>query len=273
MFVEKLLMLCADAMPWSLRRRVKAIPGVAQLQRRLFHRFLAGKQFIHTINAGPATGLVYPVDLPTDKLVWAGTYEPELSTVLRELVRPGDICYDVGAYRGFFSGVFAVAGAGEVFAFEPHPINVQQIERMIALNPQRLIRVVPVALGESTGEIEFNFHSELSMGKTQDSGFRPDDVVAETRLVPLRSIDSLVQGGQLPPPAVMKIDVEGAELAVLRGSLAVLQEHGPACVMELHSLELREQCIALLGSLGYSVKSLPRSAGTPAEISHIVARR
>ena len=77
------------------------MPLMAPLQRRLLARFLEGHEFIHMVDAGPARGLRYPITLPQDKGIWTGTYELELATGIAEAVRPGDICLDVGGWRGF----------------------------------------------------------------------------------------------------------------------------------------------------------------------------
>jgi hypothetical protein len=104
-------------LPAPLRPWVRYVPGVAALQRLLVDRVLAGKTFLHTINAGPAAGLRFEVTLPLDKAVWAGTYEPAFALAIARRVRPGDVCYDIGAYRGYMTGVMAIAGASKVFAF------------------------------------------------------------------------------------------------------------------------------------------------------------
>src|SRR4051794_17162547 len=58
--------------PWRLRTWIKEIPLIAPLQRFILATFLEGHEFIHTIDAGPARGLIYPVMLPDDKGVWTG---------------------------------------------------------------------------------------------------------------------------------------------------------------------------------------------------------
>ena len=108
---NKIIQYSVNFLPWQLRRWIKHIPVIASLQRWFFANFLAGQEFIHLINAGPAKGLKYPIKLPEDKAIWAGTYEPDFALVLANSVQSGDVCYDIGGYRGFFSSVFALAGA------------------------------------------------------------------------------------------------------------------------------------------------------------------
>ena len=103
-----------NLVPWRVRHLIRSIPGVAQLQRQIFARCIGDRQFVHRINAGPAAGLNYQVHLPQDKQIWTGTYEAEVATKICETVNPGKACFDIGAHRGFLSGVMAVAGASEV---------------------------------------------------------------------------------------------------------------------------------------------------------------
>src|SRR5947209_8464665 len=90
-----------NLIPWKARHWIKHIPLVARLQRLFFCRVLSRREFLHTINAGPARGLIYPISLPLDKAIWTGAYETELAQAVADSVREGDVCYDIGAYRGF----------------------------------------------------------------------------------------------------------------------------------------------------------------------------
>src|ERR1017187_945658 len=112
--------------PYPLRPWIKNVPGIAGLERWLVARFLSDQPFVHTINVGPAMGLRFEVSLPLDKAVWTGIYEPEFTTAM---VKPGDIFYDIGGYRGYVSGAMALAGASKVFVFEPLPANQMAVAR------------------------------------------------------------------------------------------------------------------------------------------------
>src|SRR6202023_2834335 len=122
------------------------------LQRWLVARFLSDEPFVHTINVGPAAGLRFEVTLPLDKPVWAGVYEPEFTSAIAEHVKPGDICYDIGGYRGYVSGVMALAGASKVFVFEPLPANQRAVARLCDMNPLFPIKLIVVALGSIDGQ-------------------------------------------------------------------------------------------------------------------------
>jgi len=272
---KQMLRSSVNLLPWSLRGRIKDVPVVARLQRWFFNKAFAGQSFVHVINAGPAKGLIYPVSLPRDKAIWAGTYEARFATTLAEAVQTGNVCYDIGGFRGFMSGVFARAGAGLVVVFEPFPSNCEQIRRMVDLNSTLPIRLEPIAVGDRDGEVEFQVMPEASMGKLAESSFQPGAAATASLAVPIRRLDSLIAEGSLPPPAVIKIDVEGAELLVLQGALQLLREHHPRLLLEAHSPELAGACTALLESLGYWVSPLGSPAvpvGHQPEVSHLVAR-
>jgi len=264
-----------NLIPWRARRWIKHIPVVAGLQRLYFRKFLSGREFLHEINAGPARGLIYPISLPLDKAIWAGTYESDLASAVASAVNRGDVCYDVGAYRGFFSGVFALAGAGEVIAFEPFPDNYAQLQRLAASNPQLPLRLERIALGREVGLAEFSVMPDSSMGKLAGSSFQSDAPRASVLQVPLRTLDGLISESGYPPPQIMKIDVEGAEADVLQGAMRTLQTAGPILFIEAHSDELANKCTKLLEGLGYKVRVLEKERAlardSAMEICHLVA--
>src|SRR6266480_2084709 len=162
---QAVLRKSVSLVPWRMRGAIKKLPLVAPLQRWLLTRFLDGREFVHTVDAGPASGLEYPITLPDDKGIWTGTYELELATAIAGAVRRGDVCFDCGGWRGFFSGVMALAGASRVFAFEPLPANVAQLRKVIALNPDLPITLIEAAVAEQSGPLEFVVMPQSSMGK------------------------------------------------------------------------------------------------------------
>jgi FkbM family methyltransferase len=142
--------------------------------------------------------------------------------------------YDIGANLGFFSLVAArlVGPGGRVFAFEPAPDNAEAIRRNAELNLLRNIVVMPRAVSSRRGSARLQVVDDQSWSRLEEFGEHPDtERVLEVETV---AIDELVGSGELPPPAFVKIDVEGAELAVLEGMLETIDEHRPAIVCELH---------------------------------------
>lgn len=256
--------------PYSLRPWIKNVPGIASLQRWLVARFLSDQSFVHTINGGPAAGLRFEVTLPLDKPVWAGVYEAEFTTTIVEHVKPGDICYDIGGYRGYISGAMALAGALRVFVFEPLPANQRALRRLCDLNPQLPIDVITVALGNIDGPALLKVMPDSSMGKLSNSLFQSDVTAIGEMPVTVRQIDSLLQSGQIPPPNVVKIDVEGAELDVLSGALKMLRMSRPTIFLEAHGATLEQACSQQLLGLGYKIRRIEGDTRGEESARHLV---
>ncbi len=273
---SRVLERSVNLIPWQARHWIKHIPLVAGAQRLFFRTFLSGREFLHIINAGPAKGLVYPISLPFDKAIWTGTYETELAKAVANSVNHGDVCYDIGAYRGFFSGVFGLAGASHVVAFEPFPENCAQLQRLFANNPGLPLTFEQVAVGSENGIAEFNVMPDSSMGKLASSSFQPDQPTSGVLKVPLKTIDRVISEGSHPSPQVMKIDVEGAEVEVLLGAKKTLQTNRPILFIEAHSEALAKECTRLVEGLGYVVRFFERQAikeqNLPFQVCHLVAR-
>ena len=191
---------------------------------------------------------------------WRGyrTYEPEVWSRFLDEVREGDVVIDVGANVGFYA-VAAAQRGGRVVAFEPDPTAVRALRRHIRLNRVRAhIDVVPALVGadDGAGVLAQRERSFVSSAATLY-------LSAETsyRVVPRVSLDSAL--AEHAAVAVLKIDVEGYELAVLRGARKLLAEKRPRLIMvEVHPWELStvgaslEEVAHELAEAGYQVEKV-----------------
>lgn len=272
---RKFLQRSIKHIPWRLRIRIKRLPLVSRWQRYLLAEYVEGTEFVHTVDAGPAAGLKYPLTLPADKGIWVGTYELEFAARLAESVEPRCICADIGAWRGFFSGVMGLAKARKVYAFEPSPTNCMQIRKMIALNPGLPLQLFEAAVGETTGTLDFHIMADSSMGKVATSSFQAGSEPIQRIQAPVYSLDHLVSRGWIDVPDLVKIDVEGAEASVLRGASQCLRQRKPILFIEIHSHALGEECFTILSATGYSVSvletKLPPDFRTEPVVCHYVA--
>ena len=237
--------------PFHLRERVKAIPGIAALQRAIVSLTLDGHEFEHLVDAGPAKGIKFLVQMPEDKGIWTGAYEINFATQVATNVRPGMVAYDIGSWHGFFAGVMAANGAREVHVFEPLGVNAVRIRKLVRLNPGKIIVVHEYAVGDQDTEMDLVVMSQTSMAKLEVSSFQSQVPGAQHQRVKVRCIDRLVANGEVPPPNIMKIDVEGAEVMVLSGALETIRHHRPVIFAEVHSSLLLLQCRQFFESVGY----------------------
>ncbi len=160
-----------------------------------------------------------------------GTYEHvELAYVAARL-RPGDTFLDIGAHIGYFALPAAkrVGPRGRVIAVEPHPRSAATLRRNVARNGYGWITVVEAAAAEHDGTAPLTLSRDSAMWSTLLQGTL--DHEAEALPVRTRSLDSLVAEAGWPPLAGLKMDVEGAEAAVLRGGRECLTRNPGAFVV------------------------------------------
>jgi FkbM family methyltransferase len=181
--------------------------------------------------------------------------DPGLFRLAAELVRPGAVVWDVGANVGLFSFAAAhLAGArGSVAAFEADSWLVGLLRRSAAIQPPSSapVQVVPAAVAGSCGLRSFNISSR-SRSSSFLSGYGSSQAgaVAERQTVVALSLDWVAE--RLPPPDVLKIDVEGAELEVLEGATRLLEARRPVLLCEV-SAPRSAEVAALLRGRGYRV--------------------
>ena len=271
--MNSILHTLLKVVPFSLRSKIKYIPLLKQLQQYIVRRYLNGKSSTSTITAGPAKGLVFPFEFPQDKLIWTGTYELKFAQALASYIKPGYVCYDIGAYKGYYSGIMALKGAGEVFVFEPMPANIRKIKNLIKLNPDLKITLKEIAVADYSGDVEFKLMPEETMGKLSKSTFQAYEKEVEILKIPSYSIDDLIENG-LREPDFIKIDVEGAEELVLEGAKNLLTRKKPILMIEVHSEEIGKRCNEMLKQI-YSIIYVLETGGLPEDstlsICHYVA--
>lgn len=277
MSTHRLLEKSVNFIPWRLRDNIRRIPFVAGLQRLLFQRFLAGKEFTYEISAGPAKGLWFPIKLPDDKLIWTGTWEKVVAEAIAENVVPNGISYDIGSHRGFMAGIMALAGSTRVYCFEPNPENLSHLEVLKTLNGKLALEILPYAVAETDGEASFSLMPESSMGKLSESAFQHEAKNEGEILVTVRSLDGLLERGEIEPPSFIKIDVEGAEYAVLQGAESLINTFSPTFVIELHSFALAVACKDFLAARNYATSVIQKQVDLDQEdtfsICHLLATK
>ncbi len=165
-------------------------------------------------------------------------WDPHVEACIRTILQPGQTAIDVGANLGYFTAVMAqcVGPAGRVWSFEPVPETFELLALCKSLNDYTQVTPIRVALGEGDRSTEITYDKRHSGIAT----FYPDQVGGETQRVELRSLDALYAAGEVRrAPDLMKIDVEGHELAVLRGAREIIRRASPAIVFELNERAAR----------------------------------
>ncbi|MBF0160010.1 MAG: FkbM family methyltransferase [Magnetococcales bacterium] len=177
-----------------------------------------------------------------------------------EACRGAQCVLDIGAHIGLVALPMAsvVAAGGQVFAFEPARANHDYLVRHVALNQlQQTVTVLNSLVGDSVCE-EVPFFEQSDVAGMNAVVIKKDaDTYQETRRRQ-ETIDHFCQQRSLSPQ-VIKIDVEGYELEVLRGAAATLRTAWPLVFLSVHPVPIRmlghtlEELCQLIDELGYQL--------------------
>lgn len=139
---------------------------------------------------------------------------------LKQLVRPGEVVVDIGANLGSHAICLAhhVGVHGAVHAFEPHPVTFRRLQQNAQLNRLPQLQIYNVALGDTEGMVQLTSFPSDDLNRVVS---RSESEV-ETVPVPLEPLDSFELFQR--PISVLKVDVEGYELFVLRGARQTLKQ-------------------------------------------------
>ncbi|MGO9455398.1 MAG: FkbM family methyltransferase [Candidatus Binataceae bacterium] len=178
---------------------------------------------------------------------WLGTYEREKQDQIVKYLHPGMTVYDIGAHSGFYTLLFSrlVGSQGTVYSFEPCPQGMWFLLQHARLNALNNVRVIQTAVSDAAGlypmSIDFDSYTNRLCARDQTP-----------LLVATISIDTF--DGH--PPDLIKIDVEGAETAVLRGATKTLGESRPVIFLALHGADRGRECAVILRDSDYTLYTL-----------------
>ena len=162
-----------------------------------------------------------------------GTWEPEVERCLRWLLKPDSVCIDVGANLGYLTAVMAQCSpGGRVYAFEPMASTFERLTRCIRSNAFANVTAFPLALG-SCDETATLFVHEAATG---NASLHKDPIARSARAqsVATRSLDQMWGEGKIRLPHVIKIDVEGHELEILKGASGLIRASGAHLLFEFN---------------------------------------
>ena len=169
-----------------------------------------------------------------------GTREIDQVEMVREVLKPGMTCLDVGANIGSYALLEAriVGDAGRVYALEPSPANAALLEENVRLNHyDSIIEVFQIGAAEKSGSERFYLHSASNLHtfhpeKYQE--FREQEVYQESIEIDVVNVCEFLADKR--PVGFVRMDVEGFEVEVLSGMLDCVESGvvSPAILFECH---------------------------------------
>jgi FkbM family methyltransferase len=209
------------------------------------------------------------LDIATDKSegsvspqVAAG-YEPHVTHMMQKILKPGDTFIDVGANIGVHvaRGAQLVGASGRIIAVEPNTENCRLLLLTTEKNDFHNVTLIPSALSDTGDWTWFGTHIGSNggvlptHGETLSQGFGS--------IVPIRRLDDIAPIGT----RLIKIDVEGAEISVLRSGMATLQRDRPSIIMEFSCEMVRRvsnidprEALHWMASLGYEISVIDKQS-------------
>ena len=177
--------------------------------------------------------LLNPTEHIQQQLFWYGYYEKELGDLLNKIVKPGDVFLDLGANIGYFSLLVATNFPSvKVISFEPVQELFQNMNDNISLNSIKNISTVHAAVGETSEEKELFVAAPDNLGMS--SFYQPGNYSGKTERVKVVTIDDWFKTSGLSKMDVIKLDIEGSELAALKGMKEILQKQKPILIVEVN---------------------------------------
>jgi FkbM family methyltransferase len=173
-------------------------------------------------------------DDPKSLKMASGFYEREDVALYRKLRFQPGVVVDVGANVGFFTLLFAkLFSQCDVHAIEPNPYSVERLRQNLAVNPRlrRRVTVHACAAGAEDSSVKLTAYPGAKGHAWVRIGIEAEPGMFDYQ-VPQKRLDDLFPDGK-NPVRLMKIDVEGYELEVLKGATTLVERDKPIVVFEV----------------------------------------
>jgi FkbM family methyltransferase len=229
---DPLLQRLASRASRLLGRDSAVIRALRPLYEWLLDRASGGRGFVRVVNGRER----FHVN-PRWRGLFPEVYEPPVCEYLRERVRGGDTCLNVGAHVGILALCLAKWSApdGRVWAFEPNPRTARILGDHVRRNSlQQRVSVIAQAVSKRPGTA--SFFADAAEGTSRLGSPNPDRP-GEARRIPVNvtTIDEFCRANQVRPDWIV-MDVEGYEVAALEGARETIHAAagGLGLVIELH---------------------------------------
>ncbi|MDX2128584.1 MAG: FkbM family methyltransferase [Chloroherpetonaceae bacterium] len=201
--------------------------GKVILVSKINKKYLKSEKFIDSVN-----GLKYEFNLKDEiqKYIYFNVYERRSWKLVKNYIKKGDICIDVGANVGFYSLNFAkiIGDKGKVFSFEASPNTFQVLKKNIYLNNfENNIYFYDIAISDKKGEVIFSLSDEHDHSGWGHIGY---DSRYNSIKVPTTTLDEFLEENNLLNVDFLKVDIEGAEDLLLIGAEKSLKANRIKCV-------------------------------------------
>ncbi len=267
MTLSRIPVWMAQRTPRSVKMAIHHVRFLDRALMSLYGSLIQDK--VMPIQEGPLRGIKLAASQHTSHAHINGTYERDVQDAIASMVRPGDVCYDLGASIGYMTLLMART-AKHVYSFEPAPHAIAEMKRHIAANGMRNVTIVPSPVSGGVKDVRFCI-TDGAYG----SAINPTETRWPVLHLTTTTLDLFIKDH--PVPDFMKMDIEGEEGAVLEGASDLLAQRKTSICCEVHNRDAAVSVFNTLAKFGYTVTLLD---GTPAKVPeevlvgefHIIAR-
>ncbi|RZL55298.1 MAG: FkbM family methyltransferase [Pedobacter sp.] len=226
---------------------------MVRLIKKFISSFFSRQPKLYTIPFGPIKGMKLFTTFQISPRMMFGFDETWVSHLAKHYIKEGDIVYDIGAHIGYTSILFSnlVGKQGEVHAFELLPsVAKNYLEKTVNANQLSNIKVHAIGLADKKEEIDI-YVGNTMMGTLTEEGYESQS----SEKCQIDTLDNYILTRQIAPPQVIKIDVERAEIACLKGAIETIKNFKPTLIIEFHNLQLLQAGYEILNTLGYQLQT------------------
>lgn len=243
-------------------RSLYIIPGgyfLVQLLRALFQPKAVGP----TWRTFTFLGIRMKVDISKSMgaaIYWRGAHDWRPLFVLEQKLKAGATFIDIGANQGEYAlwALRKVGLEGKVIAFEPMDSLYLQLQENFKLNPKFKQVLIPVKMGLSDQPGEISLYGKEGDNEGVNTIFPTDSHNVLIQKIVLDTLDNQLAAIGCNEVDVVKIDVEGAELQVLKGCILTIKKYSPQFIIEINQEACRaagygaEEILHFLKQYSYS---------------------
>lgn len=242
---HKQLFVFIKVILWQLYKRTIKVP----FTRKLFN----GVNFVFHTDSTISSSIIY-----------AKIPEYNEITFLRKMLSKDSIIIDVGANVGHFSLSFADISK-LIYAFEPTPLSYEYLKQNFEKNKNFALHAVRKAVSSSAGVVEF-----LAIGGTNTTNRIVNNRSDKTIKVPTVTIDDFSSSKKLKSMDLIKIDVEGNELDVLKGAIKSIKDMRPLILFEILDMVKLDSYKSFFDSQNYVLFTLLTNGSVSFEHEDII---
>ncbi|MCB9644318.1 MAG: FkbM family methyltransferase [Myxococcales bacterium] len=205
-----------------------------------------------------------------------GGYEANFHRFIERYIGPDMVCFDAGANIGFFSVHLGkcVGPNGHVYAIEPVPYIIQRLRRHIQANKlESNCTIVEKAFSDYNGTLTIHAAQESVHNQGMASIHDHNDHLSQKLTVEAETLDHFVEANNLTRVDFIKLDIQGAEAAFLRGGENTLRKHRPILVFEISPNDLKamkmsaHDLLSYIEGFGYTLHTIQQDGQKSAPLS------